>query len=99
MWGFGSLLTASGLAIHRHYMVIFFPFTFVWLARLALAHGEDTDGSVRLGGALLLVLIVLEGLLSAGFLYYIHVNQGAIHGDYGVAYVAQGSALHPPLDY
>lgn len=99
MWGFGIFLTASGLPIHPHYMVILFPLTFVWLARLALGHDGDTDGAVTLGRALLLILFILEGLLSVGFLYYIHVNQGAIHGDYGVAYGAQGFALHPPLDY
>ena len=99
MWGFGILLTASGLPLHRHYMVILFPLTFVWLARLALGNDGNTEGAVKFGRALLLTLFILEGLLSAGFLYYIHVNQGAIHGDYGVAYGAQSFALHPPLDY
>ena len=97
--GFGILLTVSGLPIHRHYMVILFPLPFVWLARLGLGCEEGDAGAVRLGRTLLLTLFILEALLSAGFLHYIHVNQGAIHGDYGVAYGAQHFTLHPPPDY
>jgi hypothetical protein len=36
-WGFGILLTAAGVSIHRHYLIILFPLPFVWLARAALA--------------------------------------------------------------
>lgn len=81
LWGFGLLLTASGCVVHRHYLLIAFPLAFVWLARTALG--------VRQGRGLLLTLCLTQALLTAGFLYYIHANQGATEGNYGRAYGAQ----------
>ena len=87
--GFGILLTASMLPFHRHYLIVTFPLMYVWLARLALVHSRDPSKTPTLGRAFLVALCISESLLSAGFLYYIHVNQGAPRGGYGVAYGAQ----------
>ncbi len=92
LWGFGILLTASSLHIHRHYMIVTFPLMFVWLARLALGDSGHHSKTLKVGRTLLIGLCILEAVLSVSFLYYIHVNQGAIHGDYGVAYGAQHRA-------
>jgi hypothetical protein len=85
LWGFGILLTASACFVLWHYLLVAFPFPFVWLARLALVGGERRRG----GRALLAVLCLAQLLLTAGFLDYIHVNQGAVGGWYGTAYGAQ----------
>jgi 4-amino-4-deoxy-L-arabinose transferase-like glycosyltransferase len=89
LWGFGTILTLTALTVQRHYLLILFPLTFVWVARLALAGSEDRPASLRRGRAVLAVLCAAQLLLSAGFLDYIHVNRGAVYGDYGVAYGAQ----------
>jgi len=85
--GFGVLLTLSTLPIHRYYLIVAFPFEFVWLARLALA--PDRSGPQRqTGRALLGVLCVGQALLSACFLVFIHTHSGAPRGDFGLSYAA-----------
>jgi len=76
--GYGILLTATALPVHRHYMIVTFPLMFVWVARLALSR----DG-LRLGRRLLLVSCLAQGLISAAFLVWVHDHRGPIHGDYG----------------
>jgi hypothetical protein len=96
LWGFGVLLTALSLPIPRHYLAVAFPLEFVWLARWALG----PSGRWRLGRPLLATLCVTQFLITASFLGYIHVNQRAIHGDYGTPYGAQRRAAPslPVLD-
>jgi hypothetical protein len=87
LWGFGLLLTASACPIHRHYLIILFPLTFVWLARLALpAAGAPVGRVVDVGRALLLVLVLAQAAISAEFLYFVHTNPGPFCGDYGAPY-------------
>jgi hypothetical protein len=81
-WGFGILLTLTGLFVYRHYLIVAFvlPFLFVaWAALLRPAGGRRA----------LAVVCVAEALLSAGYLGYIHSHHGAPGGDYGVTYAAQ----------
>jgi len=85
LWGFGLLLTFTGLPLYRHYMVLTFPLMYVWLARFALRPGE------RCGRVLLFALCVAQAIISVGFLHYIHHHSQPIQGDYGTPYSAQGS--------
>jgi hypothetical protein len=89
LWGFGVLLSASSFYIQRHYLVVTFPLEFVWLARLALAPTGRLARDLRPGRALLLTLCLGQFLLTAQFLRYIHGNQGAKDGDYGICYGAR----------
>jgi hypothetical protein len=91
-WGFGLLLSLAGVSIHRHYLIILFPLTFVWLARAALAHSDRFAGAVRLGRGLLLALCLAQVLIAIGFLGYVHANQRRLRGDYGTPYGAQGGS-------
>lgn len=84
LWGFGVLLTATAMPVHRHYLWVAFPLTFVWLAWLAL----QADG-MRLGRGLLTALCLAQGLIAFAFLDYIHRNQRVIRGDYSLPYQAQ----------
>jgi hypothetical protein len=81
-WGYGLLITASGVLIYRHYMIVTFALPFVAVAAAALLRPSR-------GRRLLAVLVVAELALSVGYLTYIHVRGGAPGGDYGVAYDAQ----------
>ena len=82
MFGFGFLMTLSRVAIMRHYLIVSFPFEFYWIARMACNDG------VR-GRKILAILVGAELILSSFFLYYIHVNHGAVSGDYWVGYQFQ----------
>jgi hypothetical protein len=81
IWGFGLLLTASSVMIRRYYLMVSFPLEFIWLARLALGSYDPIRAQ-----RLLATLWVSQLFISACFVGYIHVNEGAPQGDYGDAY-------------
>lgn len=87
--GYGVLFTLSLLHFQRHYLIITFPLTYVWLATLVLRTQEDLALPARRGRALLILLCLLQAALSGAFLSFIHGNEGAIYGDYGRTYGAQ----------
>ncbi len=84
----GLLLTVTGVNIRRYYMVVTFPLEFVTLALLALR--------LPRGRCFLAAIWAAELAISAGFVHYIHVNQGAIEGDYGQAYHLIKKLNRPP---
>jgi hypothetical protein len=88
--GFGMLLTLSGLPLHRHYMIIAYPFELLWLARLALAP------NLRQGRILLTCLVALQLGISFGFLHYVHKNGGVPGQEYGIAYGRQAILTSDP---
>ncbi len=79
MIGFGLLMTATGVVIRRYYMTVAFPLEFIFLIQVA------NPGSFW-GKRALAVLWVCELFISANFVGYIHVHEGAMQGDYGPAY-------------
>jgi hypothetical protein len=96
MIGFGTALTVSALPIHRHYMLLTFPFMYVWLAACALEDRRPGWLGLTRGQTLLAGLVLLEAAATVGFLGYIHANQRTIHGDYGTPYAAQVLFGLPP---
>jgi hypothetical protein len=92
LWGFGLLLTISSFSIHRHYMIVLFPLEFLWVARLALAKGEEQARFVRLGRVLLVCLWLAQFCISANMLAYIHARQNFAGTEYGIPYGAQCAA-------
>ena len=60
-------------------MAATFPFEWIWLSRTALLNE-------KWGRKLLITLWILQLIISAHFVGYIHVNEGAVNGDYGPAY-------------
>ncbi len=86
--GYGGLLTGATIWVRRYYLIITFPFEWVALAQLAL--GRSTLTVDRRYGRLALVLLLLSNLLiSLGVLHYVHVNGGALQGEYGPSYRSQ----------
>jgi uncharacterized membrane protein YeaQ/YmgE (transglycosylase-associated protein family) len=79
--GFGLLLTAAGIQIYPHYLIVAFPLTSLWLARAAL---QVPRGQRLLGG-----IWLAHALLAAAFLLHIHHYGGSPDGDYGASYVRQ----------
>jgi hypothetical protein len=82
LFGYGILISLAGLPIHRHYLVIAFPLEWLWLSWQA--HQVD-----RRPNLILWAMWFFELLISALFLAFIHTNQGAPSGDYGVPYIHQ----------
>jgi hypothetical protein len=77
----GLLLTATFVNIRRYYLCATFPFE--GIAFVAAAFYAFEAARAR---RWLLALWVAQAVVSAGFVYYVHVNQGAPAGDYGDAY-------------
>jgi hypothetical protein len=85
LWGYGILLTLTCLPMHRQYMIIVYSIELLWVAHAALrTDGNHRGNSLKTGRQLLSSLIVVQLLISASFLHYVHVKQ-VIRGDYGVA--------------
>jgi hypothetical protein len=85
--GFGLLITASGVLIYRHYLIIAFVLPFVLVAAAALLRP-------RWGRPLLAVLVIAQAGLSVLYLDYVHVRGRAVGGDYGVPYDHQSPPQH-----
>jgi len=81
LWGCGILMTAAGVLIQRHYLLVAFPLCSIWLGRLL---ADDGKRGFKVFG----LIWSAQLLVSALFLYYIHVNGGAPNGDYGVSHSA-----------
>jgi hypothetical protein len=90
-WGYGLLLTLSRLPFYRHYLLVAFPMTALWAARLALPDATDEPCRVR-GQRVLLALVVAEALVTAAFLAYVHSHGGTPHGEFGRSYAGQVTA-------
>lgn len=73
----GILVTATGINIQPHYLIITTPFLFLWPAWVL----RNTTWR--------LLFLGLNGALSLCFLLYIHGHGGAPKGDYGVTYQEQ----------
>jgi hypothetical protein len=88
--GYGVLLTMNVGLIPRHYMMITLPLEWLWWI---LIFREAFSGTVMRWT--LVSLWCCQLILSAGYLGYIHVNQGAKTGDYGTGYQYQEPVFSP----
>jgi hypothetical protein len=86
VFGFGILLTLSGVNIRRYYTLVVFPLEFVWLTSLAWNWAAESASRARIATGILATLWVSEWVMSACLVGYVHVNEGATQGDYGDAY-------------
>jgi hypothetical protein len=85
LWGFGILITSTGVMIRRYYMAVSFPFEWIWLVGILLSPTSKPHGQ-RFSTFLLGILWFAQFFISANFVGYIHVNQGSLQGDYGKAF-------------
>lgn len=101
LWGFGLVMTLTCLPLHRHYMVTLFILEFVWMARVALgpttattAAEPNSDNRLRFGRVFLTTVCLLQLVMSATFLVYVHTHQGTL-GDYGPTYSSSENRYRP----
>ncbi|MGP8214086.1 MAG: hypothetical protein ACLQQ4_00845 [Bacteroidia bacterium] len=80
--GLGILMNFSGLFVHPHYLIVAFPFTYIFMAKIFRGKKKLFTG-----------IIFSQLLLTVSFLVYIHAHNGAKDGDYGVTYQAQVNAV------
>jgi hypothetical protein len=78
--GAGMLIFLITPWTHDHYLIILFPFPFVWLALMLLPDRR-----------LLAIVVVLQALLAATFLGSVHRAGGFPGTDYGVTYARQAA--------
>jgi hypothetical protein len=88
--GFGVVFSATLLPVHRHYLALTFPLTFVWLARLALGNTEQSAARLHRARVSLVGIYMAQLLLTVSFLSYVHANpRYYAGGEYGMPYGAQ----------
>jgi hypothetical protein len=86
--GAGVLIFLITPWTYDHYLIILFPFPFVWLAMLLMPHRR-----------LLVVVVVLQALLTGAFLVSVHRSGGFPDTDYGVSYSRQiAEGIGPPRE-
>jgi len=86
----GGIMTLSGVGIQEHYLIVVFPFTFIWLAKVFYP---------RRG--ILASILLSQLIISACFLSYVHTNHGVMGGNYGESYQSQkdrGSEMNTLYD-
>jgi hypothetical protein len=88
--GYGILLTLNVGFIPGHYLLVTFPLEWLWWAFIF-----KKAFSGRVMRWMLVSLWGCQLILSIGYLGYIHVNQGAKTGDYGVGYQYQNPVFSP----
>jgi hypothetical protein len=94
LFGYGVALLATRLAFQRHYLLITYPLSFVWLATLAIPPGAAEAIRAR-GRMLIAALCVTLVLISGSLLDFLHRNGGSPYG-FGTSYeeqVRHGSVL------
>jgi hypothetical protein len=82
----GLLLTAAGVQVYAHYLIVWSPLLHVLAVWLVFRRR-----------ALLLALCGAQLFLTASFLLFIHREGGVADADYGVAYRAQSIEQRRPL--
>jgi len=85
--GLGLLPWVFGVTFHEHYLIVGYPFVYMWLT-------QALRGRTRL----ILSVIAAQCILSLAFLVYVHANGGVPHGDYGLTYRRQviRASMPPP---
>ena len=94
-WGFGLLATLLPFGFSRTYTLVTFPM--VYLSLPAIIQGWSGGYRNRERG-FLAGICVCQLVLSATFLWYVHVNHGMPMGLYGPTYGAQQSGISEPLN-
>lgn len=89
MIGYGVLLSLPDFNLFRHYLLITFPFAYVWLAALALQRGARW---VVVNEKLLLVALALNLFVALQVFAFLRENGGAPRGDFGASWRAQIAA-------
>ncbi len=76
--GMGIIMNFSGIFVYQHYIIVAFPFTYIFMAKIFQNKKK-----------LFMGIICAQLVLTVSFILYIHTHDGAKDGDYGVTYRAQ----------
>jgi hypothetical protein len=76
--GLGIILNFSGSVVCQHYLIVAFPFTYIFMAKIFQNRKKIFIG-----------ILFAQLLLTASFLVYIHTHNGTKDGDYGKTYLSQ----------
>lgn len=81
--GFGLLLTVTGVVIRRYYLMVALPLEFFFFVQIISYANSSTYKRLN---SVLAAIWFCEFFISASFVGYVHVHNGATQGDYGEAY-------------
>ena len=73
--GLGIIMTLSCIWIQPHYLIIAFPFPYIFVMRMFYPRKK-----------LMMATLILQLLLSIAFFSFIHQTQGTENSDYGKTY-------------
>ena len=76
----GLLMTALGIYVHVHYLIVFSPLVHIAVAWLVSQRQKA-----------LFACLALQLYITTSFIWYIHAHGGAARGDFGVSYRAQSA--------
>ncbi|HTB31649.1 MAG TPA: hypothetical protein VK808_06465 [Bacteroidia bacterium] len=76
--GLGILMTFSGIIVCQHYLIVAFPFSYIFMAKIFQQKKK-----------LMIAIIIAQLLVTVSFMLYIHTHNGAKDGDYGMTYGSQ----------
>lgn len=88
-WGYGIVLTLTMLRFYRHYLVITFPFLYVWLASVFCGSCRISAREKNVRRGLLALLCIAQFLITLQFLLYVHHHFHDHLGHYGVPWRGQ----------
>jgi hypothetical protein len=76
--GLGVFMNFSGIITFQHYLIVGFPFSYLFLSKILSKKKK-----------LLIGVITAQAIITIAFLFYVHINNGVINGDYGKTYQSQ----------
>ena len=76
--GLGVFMNFSGIITFQHYLIVGFPFSYLFLSKILIRKKK-----------LLISVIAAQAFITIAFLFYVHLHNGIITGDYGKTYQSQ----------
>jgi hypothetical protein len=76
--GLGVFLNFSGVITFQHYLIVAFPFSYLFLAKVLMPYKR-----------LLIVVITAQLIITVSFLIFVHIHNGITNGDYGKTFKSQ----------
>lgn len=73
--GLGFFMTLSCVWIHPHYLIVAFPFPYIFVVKMLYPNLKRIK-----------LLLIIQLLLTIAFIKYIHITQGPENSDYGKTY-------------
>lgn len=82
LFGLGVFMNFSGIITFQHYLIVGFPFSYLFLSKILFPKKK-----------LLITVIAAQAIITITFLFYVHIHNGVLTGDYGKTYQSQQETI------